>query len=99
MVCPLFLREDTNMPKKNTSVSVTFTPDEMKLIETAMEERNRVTPLHNRRTKTEVVRILTVNWAKDTESDVRLSEKQEPGSEGHRVVRPFVGDVPQWRSL
>lgn len=75
------------------SISIRFTEEQMAALDDAVEVKNHATPPSRRRTKTELVKLLALNWVTDVQHEIESKE------EGGDPIRPFHGDQIRWTQL
>ena len=81
--------------KPTVSISIRFTEHDMAALTDAVGVKNAVTPEGAKRSKTELIRLLTLNWITGVEDEVTCSlDADDP-----EPVRPFNGDQIRWTRL
>ena len=73
------------------SISIRFTEHEMAALNEAVGVKNAATPEGGRRSKTELIKLLALNWVTDVQDEVTNSETEDGDP-----IRPFNGDRIRW---
>ena len=76
------------------SISIRCTEHEMAALNEAVGVKNAATPEGGRRSKTELIKLLALNWVTDVQDEVINS-----GAEDGDPIRPFNGDRIRWTQL
>ena len=77
------------------SISIRFTEHEMAALNEAVGVKNAATPEGGRRSKTELIKLLTLNWITGVEDEVTCSHD----TDDPEPIRPFNGDRIRWTQL